>query len=84
MEGLSEFKNILPGGQPFDLDKSLEGIINFGQRVLIGDNPKAQFGDIAVIGSDVAAIKLLAKNKSLPSQRMDSALISNAVKNNPA
>ena len=84
MEGLSEFKNILPGGQPFDLDKSLEGIINFGQRVLIGDNPKAQFGDIAVIGSDVAAIKLLAKNNSLASQRMDSALISNAVKNNPA
>lgn len=84
MAGLSEFKNLPPGGQPFDLDKSLEGIINFGQRVLIGDNPKAQFGDIAVIGSDVAAIKLLAKNNSLASQRMDSALISNAVKNNPA
>ena len=84
MAGLSEFKNLPPGGQPFDLDKSLEGIINFGQRVLIGDNPKAQFGDIAVIGSDIAAIKLLAKNNSLASQRMDSALISNAVKNNPA
>ena len=84
IEGLSEFKNIPPGGQPFDLDKSLEGIINFGQRVLLGDNPKAQFGDIAVIGSDVAAMKLLMKNNSLASQRMDSALISNAVKNNPA
>jgi len=84
IEGLSEFKNIPPGGQPFDLDKSLEGIINFGQRVLLGDNPKAQFGDVAVIGSDVAAMRLLMKNNSLASQRMDSALISNAVKNNPA
>ena len=81
---LSEFNNLPPGGQPFDLDKSLEGIINFGQRVLLGDNPKAQFGDIAVIGSDVAAMRLLMKNNSLASQRMDSALISNAVKNNPA
>ena len=84
MAGLSEFKNIPPGGQPFDADKSLEGIINFGQRVLLGDNPKAQFGDVAVIGSDVAAMRLLMKNNSLASQRMDSALISNAVKNNPA
>ena len=84
IEGLSEFKNLPPGGQPFDLDKSLEGIINFGQRVLLGDNSKAQFGDVAVIGSDVAAMRLFMKNNLLASQRMDSALISNAVKNNPA
>jgi len=81
--GLSEFGDIGPGGDPFEIEKTLEGVVNFGQRMLLGDNPKAQFGDLAVIGSDVLMAKLLMKNP-LALQRMDNAFISNAVKNNPA
>ena len=81
--GLSEFGDIAPGGDPFEIEKTLEGVVNFGQRMLLGDNPKAQFGDLAVIGSDVLMAKLLMKNP-LALQRMDNAFISNAVKNNPA
>ena len=80
---MGEFLNLLPGGEGFKPANVLEGIKNFSLRTLVGDNPKAQFGDMAVIGSDILMTKLLMKN-NLASQRMDNALISNAVKNNPA
>jgi len=83
MAAMSEFADLAPGGDPFEIEKTLEGLVNFGQKTLLGDNTKAQFGDFAVIGSDVLAAKLLMKNP-LALQRMDNAYISNAVKNNPA
>ena len=79
----SNLLSILPGGNPFDLATTLEGAVNIAQKTLISDNPKAQMGDLSVIGSDVGAYFMLRKNP-LAKMRIDNALLSNAVKNSPA
>ena len=83
IEGLGELTDILPGGDPFEPGKLLQGILNFGATKLSSKDPKATFGDVSVIASDVVGAALLSKG--IPGRRvMDNALISNAVKNSPA
>ena len=79
----SNLASILPGGNPFDLATTLEGAVNIAQKTLLSDNPKAQMGDFAVIGSDIGSYFMLRQNP-LAKMRIDNALLSNAVKNNPA
>jgi len=79
----SNLMSILPGGNPFDLSTTLEGAVNIAQKTLLSDNPKAQMGDLAVIGSDIGSYFMLRQNP-LAKMRIDNALLSNAVKNNPA
>ena len=83
IEGMGELLDLPPGGDPFEPGKLLQGILNFGATKLSSKDPKATFGDVAVIGSDVVGAALLSKG--IPGRRvMDNALISNAVKNSPA
>ncbi len=83
IEGMGELLDLPPGGDPFEPGKLLQGILNFGATKLSSKDPKATFGDVAVIGSDVVGAALL--HKGIPGRRvMDNALISNAVKNSPA
>ena len=83
IEGMGELLDLPPGGDPFEPGKLLQGILNFGATKLTSKDPKATFGDVAVIGSDVVGAALL--HKGIPGRRvMDNALISNAVKNSPA
>jgi len=51
---LGEFKDILPGGEPFEPGKITEGLTNFAAKTLVGSDPKSTFSDVAVIGSDMA------------------------------
>jgi len=51
---LGEFKDILPGGEPFEPEKISQGLGNFAAKTLVGSDPKSTFSDVAVIGSDMA------------------------------
>ena len=79
----AQIGNLPPGGDPFSMAATLESALNIAQKGLIGDNPKAQIGDMSVIGSDIASYMMLRKNP-LAKLRIDNALISNSVKDNPA
>ena len=83
MAAMGEIKDMFPGGDSFEPGTIKEGLLNFAARKLTSDDPKATMGDMAVIGSDVAAMSVLAK-APFGQRNMDNALISNAVKNSPA
>ena len=55
MSAMAEFKDILPGGQPFEPGKIGEGLANFGIRTLTGEDPKSRISDVTAIGADVGA-----------------------------
>jgi hypothetical protein len=73
----------LTAATQFNIPRTYEGVINYAQKKLIPDQPKQRMGDLAVIGSDIASFMLLRKN-NLAKSRIDNALLSNAVKDNPA
>ena len=80
---LGEIKDMFPGGDSFEPGTIKEGLLNFAASKLTSSDPKATVGDMAVIGSDVVAMNVLAK-APLGQRNMDNALISQAVKNSPA